>query len=80
LTECAVPSDTAKSELWRWFGAIRSLAEERKPYQLMLRLVVGPLKVTKRRRIWALIRLGILRAVGKNGLKFGATPTNVLFK
>ncbi len=33
-----------RSELWRWFGTTRSLAEERTPHQLLLRLVAVPSK------------------------------------
>jgi hypothetical protein len=35
-----------KSELWRWFGTTRSLAEERTPHQMLL-LVAGPSKIRR---------------------------------
>ena len=41
-TGCVVPSDRAKASRGGGCGAIRSLAQERKPYQLLQRLVVEP--------------------------------------
>jgi hypothetical protein len=74
LTGCAVPSDTAKGELWRWFGAIRSLAEERKPYQLSLRLVAGPSKSNEDQKNLGTYQAGNPACGRQFGPELGATP------